>query len=98
MTERPERFLGWPGWRHLRFAVLVSLIGTIWFVIVYAGCDAITAHRAARVRVHLDAELRIPFIPETVLVYSSIYLLFPGAPFILRRKTDFLRLALELDA
>ena len=80
------------------FAALVSLIGALWFAIVYGGCDAITAHRTARIRVHLEAELGIPFIPEMVVVYSSIYVLFLAAPFIFRRQEDFLRLALELDA
>jgi membrane-associated phospholipid phosphatase len=97
MTKPAEPFLGWPGWKQLQFVAWVSLIGTLWFVLVYSGCDAITAHRSTRVRVHLDAELRIPFIPETVLIYCSIYVLFVAAPFILRHKMDFLWLALELD-
>lgn len=97
MNQPSEPFWGWPGWKHLRFAALVSLIGTLWFVLVYGGCDALTAHRALRVRVHLDCELSIPFIPEMVLVYMSIYFLFFAAPFILRRKLEFLTLALVLD-
>ncbi len=95
--EHSEPFLAWPGWNHLKFAAVVSLIGAVWFVIVYGGCDAFTAHRVQRLRVHLDAELLIPFIPETVLLYSSIYLLFLAAPFILRQRQDFLRLAIQLD-
>jgi membrane-associated phospholipid phosphatase len=97
MKQRSETFLAWPGWRHIQFALLVSLIGVLWFIFVYGGCDAITAHRVARVRIHLDSELSIPFIPETVLIYMSLYLLFLGAPFILRQRDDFLRLALTLN-
>ncbi len=89
--------MAWPGWKHIRFAALVSLIGCLWFVFVYGGCDAITAHRATRIRVHLDSELNIPFIPETALIYMSIYLLFLAAPFILRQRHEFLALAIVLD-
>src|SRR5205823_1135622 len=54
-------------------------------------------HRATRVRIHLDSELSIPFIPETVVIYMSIYLLFCSAPFILRERGEFLTLAITLD-
>jgi membrane-associated phospholipid phosphatase len=70
----------------------------VWFVFVYGGCDAITAHRLSRFRVHLDLELSIPFIPEAVLIYMSLYFLLIVAPFILRRPREFLKLALTLDA
>jgi membrane-associated phospholipid phosphatase len=93
----PEPFWGWPEWKHLGFATWVSLIGTLWFVVVYGGCDAITAHRLSRIRIHLDSELNIPFIPETVLIYMSIYVLFFVAPFILRQRREFLTLAIALD-
>ena len=97
MSKVSDPFWGWPGWNHIRFAALVSLIGMLWFVVVYGGCDAITTHRVTRVRIHLDSELKIPFIPETVLIYMSIYLLFVAAPFILRQRHEFLTLAITLD-
>lgn len=98
MSRVSEPFWGWPGWKHIRFATLVSLSGILWFVVVYGGCDAITAHRVTRVRIHLGWELNIPFIPETVLIYMTIYLLFVVAPFILRQRHEFLTLAITLDA
>lgn len=97
MTRSGEPFFAWPGWRHLRFAAFVSLLGVMWFILVYGGCDALTAHRTTRVRIHLDAELEIPFVPEFVLVYMSIYLLFVAAPFILRERKEFLSLAMSLN-
>ena len=97
MSAVSEPFWDWPGWKHIRFATLISLIGILWFVVVYGGCDAITVHRATRIRIHLDSELSIPFIPETVLIYMSIYLLFVAAPFILRQRNEFLTLAITLD-
>jgi len=97
MSGSSEPFLAWPGWKHLKFAGLVSSVGLVWFLIVYGGCDAITAHRATRIRIHLEAELKIPFVPEMVVFYMSIYLLFIAAPFILRERSEFLALAIALD-
>jgi membrane-associated phospholipid phosphatase len=97
MSNPSVPFWGWPGWRHLRFAAWVSGIGILWFLLVYVGCDTITAHRSLRIRIHLDAELNIPFVPETVLIYMSIYLLFLAAPFILRQRREFLALAVTLN-
>jgi membrane-associated phospholipid phosphatase len=97
MTGGGELFWGWPGWKHLRYAALLSLAGSLWFVMVYGGADALTAHRTFRVRVHFNAELGIPFIPEAVVVYMSIYLLFLAAPFILRQRHEFFALAMTLN-
>lgn len=97
MSEVAQPFWGWPGWKHLRFAWLLSLAGLLWFVLIYGGADAITAHRALRVRVHFDAELKIPFVPEAAVVYMSIYPLFLAAPFILRKRREFFALAMTLN-
>ncbi|HXB58221.1 MAG TPA: phosphatase PAP2 family protein [Candidatus Acidoferrales bacterium] len=97
MSESSEPFWGWPGWKHLRFAWLISLMGLLWFILVYGGADILTAHRSFRVRVYLDVELNIPFIPEAAIVYMSIYPLFIAAPFILRKRLEFFALAMTLN-
>jgi membrane-associated phospholipid phosphatase len=97
MSRQSEPFLAWPGWRHLKFAAAISLPGCLWFALVYGGCDAITALRATRFRIHFDWELNLPFVPETVLVYMSIYALFLTAPFILRGRQELLALAITLN-
>jgi membrane-associated phospholipid phosphatase len=97
MSRASEPFWGWPGWKQLQFAGLISLVGLIWFLLVFGGCDAITAYRATRVRVHFDAELRIPFVPAASLIYMSIYALFLAAPFVVRERREFLRLAMTLN-
>ena len=97
MSRPSEPFWGWPGWPHLRLAAVLLLAGTLWFLLVYGGCDVITAHRRARVRIHLDWELNLPFIPEAVLFYMSIYLLFVAGPFILRQRRELLALAVALN-
>jgi len=86
-------FLAWPGWPHLKTGWLQALLVTVWFCCVYGGADWVAAHRLFRVRVHLDAELLIPLIPSFTLVYMSIYLLFLGAPFVLRTRRELASLA-----
>lgn len=97
MSGGSEPFWGWPGWKHLCFAWLISLAGLAWFVLIYGGADAITAQRSFRVRVYFDAELKIPFVPEAAIIYMSIYPLFLAAPFILRKRREFLALAMTLN-
>lgn len=97
MSGGSEPFWGWPGWKHLRFAWLISLAGLLWFILIYGGADAITAQRSFRVRVYFDAELKIPFVPEAAIIYMSIYPLFLAAPFILRKRREFLALAMTLN-
>jgi membrane-associated phospholipid phosphatase len=88
-TEHPEPFVAWPGWSHLLYAWVLSLANGIWFMLVFGGCDFITAHRALRIPIHFAAELKIPFIPAMSAVYMSIYLLFLAGPFILRTRREF---------
>ena len=87
MNDGP--FLAWPGWAHLRYAGLLSLANTLWFLIVYGGADWLTAQRSFRVPVHFAAELRIPFVPWMAVFYMSLYGLFVLAPFILRTRREF---------
>ncbi len=97
MSEGAEPFWGWPGWKHLRNSWLLSLAGSLWFALVYGGTDALTAHRGFRVRVHFNAELVLPFVPEAAVIYMSIYLLFLAAPFVLRQWREFFALAMTLN-
>jgi membrane-associated phospholipid phosphatase len=94
--ERKVPFLAWPGWSHLRYAALLSVMNTLWFVLVYGGMDALTARRIFRVPVHFPAELAIPFVPAMTLFYMSIYLLFWMAPFVLRTRREFRALVVTL--
>ena len=86
-------FVAWPGWTHARYAAqLIALVGA-WFCLVFVGADWLTAHRATRVRVHLDAELRLPLVPVFLIAYMSIYLLFLAVPFVLRTRREAASLA-----
>lgn len=95
MTDAaPRRFLAWPGGRHFGFALLLTILVTAWFALVFTATDHFTAQRAARLRVHLDAELQIPLVPGFTVLYMSIYLLITAAPFVLRTRREILRLAI----
>jgi membrane-associated phospholipid phosphatase len=89
-------FLAWPGKAHLRHAGLLALANTVWFEIVYAGMDALTAHRSLRVPIHFAAELRMPLVPAMSLFYMSIYPLFLMAPFVLRTRREFRAVVITL--
>lgn len=90
-------FLAWPGWAHLRWAGLLFVLVTVWFELVYGGADWFTAHRTARVRVNLEAELSLPLIPAFTLGYMSIYPLFLAAPYVLRTRRELTTLAIDLS-
>jgi len=94
---RQPPFFAWPGWRHLRFAGVLSVASAAWFLWVYAGADALTSHRAARVRLYFAGELGIPFVPETVVIFLTICLLFLMTPFVLRERNDFFALSLTFN-
>ena len=81
-------FLAWPGRRVVAEAVILGTAQTVWWMLVYYGADWVTGVRSARVRVHLEAELAIPFVPEFILVYRSLDPLFLIAPFVLRTSAQ----------
>ena len=91
-----EPFWGWPGWDHLRYFAFLALAQMLWFGFIYGGADYLTAQRSLRIRVHFAAELKLPFVPAMVVIYMSIYLLFLGAPFILRTRQQLRALVVTL--
>jgi hypothetical protein len=98
MRRQGEPFLAWPGWALLAQAFLLALPVTLWWAFVYHGANWLTGLRSYRVRVHLDAELAIPFIPPFILAYLSLDLVFVPAPFILRSRRELQALAMSLAA
>jgi membrane-associated phospholipid phosphatase len=98
MTAPRPPFWHWPGWRHLGYFALLGLAVGLWFEVVFAGADYLTSLHTRRVRVHLDAELLLPFMPEAVLGYLSIYPLLWAPAFILRTRRELRALALTLAA
>ena len=96
MRPRREPFLAWPGWMLLVQTLVLALPVTLWWVLVYHGANRLTELRSYRVRVHLNAELAMPFVPPFILAYLSLNLVFVLAPFILRSRRELEALALSL--
>jgi hypothetical protein len=94
--RKREPFLAWPGWALFTQALLLALPVTLWWVFVFHGADWLTGLRSHRVRVHLDAELAMPFVPPFVLAYLSMDIVFIPAPFILRSRREVQALALSV--
>ncbi len=88
-ASHSQRFLAWPGWRHLRYAAWLSLANLVWFELIFIACDAITRGRTFRLPIHTPLDLQIPFVPSMSIVYLSIDLLLLAGPFILRTRREF---------
>jgi hypothetical protein len=68
------------------FAEKVRRIYGLWactFFTVYPACNLITSHRTNTFSLYLDSELKIPFVPQFVWFYLSMYVLFLTPPFYL---------------
>ena len=89
-------FFGWPGWGIFGEALVLAAAQAVWWTAIYFGADWLTGLRTERVRIHLDAELNIPFIPAFILVYHTIDLMFPLALFILSSRPEIRGLTLTL--
>jgi membrane-associated phospholipid phosphatase len=96
MMPPGQRLWHWPTRDHLRRAMQVSAAVSLWFVLVYGGADWLTHQHGYRVRLHIDPELRVPFVPAAVLAYMSLYPLFIMAPFVLRTDRELTALAMGL--
>jgi dual specificity protein phosphatase-like protein/PAP2 superfamily protein len=69
-------------------ALVVSNGLSVLFLIVYGGCNWITAHRANVGTFYLEWERKIPFVPFFILPYMSIDLFFVVAPFLCRTDRE----------
>lgn len=58
------------------------------FLIVYGGCNWITAHRGNVGTFYFEWEHKIPFLPLFILPYMSIDLFFVAAPFLSRTDRE----------
>src|SRR5215475_14695816 len=79
-------------------ALVVSAGLSVLFLIVYGGCNWITAHRANVGTFHFEWERTIPFVPFFILPYMSIDLFFVVAPFLCRTNRELSVLAKRIAA
>ena len=69
-------------------ALVVSVGLSVLFLIVYGGCNWITAHRANVGTFYFEWERKIPFVPFLFCPYMSIDLFFVVAPFLCRTDRE----------
>ena len=74
-------------------ALVVSAGLSVLFLIVYSGCNWVTAHRANVGTLYFEWERNIPFVPFFILPYLSIDLFFIVAPFLCRTDRELSILA-----
>ena len=73
---------------HLQYFLWSACPVTVWFLLVYGGCDWFTSQHSYRVPLAMDWEQHIPFLPASVLGYMSLYPLFMLVPFVLRERQE----------
>lgn len=81
-----------------RKALAVSAGLSVLFLIVYGGCNWITARRADVGTFYFDWERKVPFVPFFILPYMSIDLFFVVAPFLCRTDRELSVLAKRIAA
>jgi membrane-associated phospholipid phosphatase len=91
-------FVAWPGRKLLGQDIALAAILAVWWTVVYVGSDAVASRHDLRVRIHLDFEERIPFVPAFLIIYRSIDEMLLLAPLVLRTRTEIRSLALTLGA
>ena len=79
-------------------ALVVSAGLSVLFLVVYGGCNWITAHSANVGTFYFEWERRIPFVPFFILPYMSIDLFFIVAPFLCRTDRGLSILAKRIAA
>jgi protein-tyrosine phosphatase len=79
-------------------ALIVSAGLSGLFLIVYGGCNWITARRANVGTFYFEWEHKIPFLPLFILPYMSIDLFFVVAPFLCRNDRELSILAKRIAA
>lgn len=79
-------------------ALVVSAGLSVLFLVVYGGCNWVTAHRANVGTLYFWWERNIPFVPFFILPYMSIDLFFVIAPFLCRTDQELSMVAKRIGA
>jgi membrane-associated phospholipid phosphatase len=74
--------------RVVKRPLLVSAGLSILFLVVYSGCNWITARRHGVGTFYFEWERHIPFVPFFIAPYMSIDLFFIAAPFLCRSNAE----------
>jgi membrane-associated phospholipid phosphatase len=69
-------------------AALTSAGLSLLFLVVYGGCNWLSARRGVVATINFEWEQRIPFLPLMIPPYMSIDLFFLAAPFLCRNERE----------
>ncbi len=98
MIDGREPFFAWPGWPLVGYALLLGTAQSLWWTLIYVGANTLTSLHRYRLRVDVEFEQHIPFVPALALAYLSINFIFLLAPFVLRTWRELTALTLTLAA
>ena len=73
---------------HPLKALAASFALSVLFIVVYGGCNWITAHRANVGSIEFAWERHIPFVPLLIPAYMSLDLFFVAAPFVCQSESE----------
>ncbi len=73
--------------RRIKAAIVSAGLSAL-FIVVYGGCNWITAHRSNVGLLNFEWEQQIPFAPLLIVPYLSIDLFFVAAPFLCRTDRE----------
>ena len=94
--NRTEPWIAWPSReRWSEFACYSILIGGLW-VVVYGGACWVTSLHSFRIPLQVDADLAMPFVPQAIVVYLSLFPMTLLAPFMLRSRGQLATFAMAL--
>jgi len=79
-----EPLFAWPAWRQLCITGGLALGFALFWLVVYGGASVLSRRLPFRFAVHMDWELRLPFVAELAPAYLSLNLLLLILLFVLR--------------
>src|SRR3954447_22951755 len=84
---------------RMRIRALGTSVGlSALFLVVYGGCNWITAHRTHVGTIAFAWEHHIPFVPLMIAPYLSIDIFFVAAPFLCRSERELTTFAKRIAA
>lgn len=96
-TEDQASWVAWPAAGQIRYALVRVSWVALCFALVYGGAEWLTVHRVTRVKIAMEWEQQMPFVPAFSLIYISAYaVLFPLALWVLRTRREIDELAFQL--
>jgi membrane-associated phospholipid phosphatase len=77
-----------------KYRLKLTLMISLFFFLGYKTTQFLSAHTFDPISLELPGEALIPFVPASLFIYISVYLIFPIAFLLLNKLEDFEKLAL----